>query len=71
MAADADSFATLRASRTTIGPAEKFHRVSVADAGRSFKAKVNNRYVVAESGGRASLIANRTVVGLWESFILG
>ena len=31
---------------------------------------MNGRYVVAESGGAAPLIANRTAVGPWEQFLL-
>jgi hypothetical protein len=36
----------------------------------SLRARVNNRYVTAESGGALPLIANRTVVGPWERFDL-
>ncbi|SBT52780.1 GH25 family lysozyme [Micromonospora narathiwatensis] len=34
----------------------------------AFRARVNNRYVVAESAGAKPLIGNRTAVGLWEQF---
>jgi hypothetical protein len=34
----------------------------------SFRSRVNNRYVVAENGGSAALIANRTAIGPWEKF---
>ena len=33
-----------------------------------FRARVNNRYVTAESAGAKPLIANRTWLGLWEQF---
>ncbi|GAA4566168.1 hypothetical protein GCM10023176_15790 [Micromonospora coerulea] len=62
--------AQLTATATTIGTREKFYRVNVADADRSFKAGANGRYVTAESGGTKPLIANRTSVGLWERFDL-
>lgn len=34
----------------------------------SFRSRVNNRFVVAENGGSAALIANRTAIGPWEQF---
>ncbi|RIX50944.1 glucan endo-1,6-beta-glucosidase [Paenibacillus nanensis] len=34
----------------------------------AIKAQVNQRYVSADNGGSASLIANRTSVGTWEKF---
>ena len=34
----------------------------------AFRARVNSRYVVAESAGAKPLIANRTAIGLWEQF---
>ncbi|WP_200208140.1 FG-GAP-like repeat-containing protein [Micromonospora coerulea] len=34
----------------------------------AFLARVNNRYVTAESAGAKPLIANRTAIGLWEQF---
>ncbi|MEU4478109.1 GH25 family lysozyme [Micromonospora sp. NPDC023966] len=34
----------------------------------ALRARVNSRYVVAESAGAKPLIANRTSVGLWEQF---
>lgn len=34
----------------------------------AFRARANNRYVVAENAGAKSLIANRTAIGLWEQF---
>lgn len=34
------------------------------------RARANNKYVVAESGGGAPLIANRTSLGAWEQFDL-
>ncbi|MBM0225851.1 GH25 family lysozyme [Micromonospora sp. ATA51] len=34
----------------------------------AFRARVNSRYVVAESAGAKPLIANRTTIGLWEKF---
>ena len=36
----------------------------------TLRASVNNRYVVAENGGGASLIANRAASGPWERFYL-
>ena len=36
----------------------------------SLMATVNSRYVVAENGGAAPLIANRTAIGPWEQFDL-
>jgi type 1 glutamine amidotransferase len=36
----------------------------------SLRARANNRYGVAESGGSSALIANRTAVGQWEKFDL-
>ena len=36
----------------------------------SFKARANARWVTAESGGGAPLIANRTAIGPWEQFDL-
>ena len=36
----------------------------------SLRAVVNNRYVAAENGGGAPLIANRTGIGAWERFYL-
>jgi peptidoglycan/xylan/chitin deacetylase (PgdA/CDA1 family) len=36
----------------------------------ALRARINNRYVTAERAGTAPLIANRTVVGLWEQFDL-
>ena len=36
--------------------------------GAAVRARVNNRYVAAENGGAAALIANRTAIGLWEQF---
>ncbi|MFC0029551.1 PKD domain-containing protein [Micromonospora chaiyaphumensis] len=62
--------AQLVATATAIGTREKFYRVNVADADRSFKAGANGRYVTAESGGTKPLIANRTSVGPWERFDL-
>jgi glycoprotein endo-alpha-1,2-mannosidase len=34
----------------------------------ALRARVNGRYVCAESAGAAALIANRTAVGPWERF---
>ncbi|QWF17740.1 hypothetical protein [Lysobacter capsici] len=34
----------------------------------SLRSRVNNRYVVAESGGGQALIANRDAIGPWERF---
>ena len=34
----------------------------------SLRSRINGRYVTAESAGAAPLIANRTGVGLWETF---
>ncbi|GAA3201948.1 ThuA domain-containing protein [Dactylosporangium siamense] len=34
----------------------------------SIRARVNGRYVTAENGGAAALIANRTSIGPWEQF---
>ncbi|WNM42202.1 GH25 family lysozyme [Micromonospora halotolerans] len=34
----------------------------------ALRARINSRYVVAESAGAKPLIANRTSVGLWEQF---
>jgi len=34
----------------------------------SFRSRVNNRFIVAENGGSAALIANRTAIGQWEQF---
>ncbi|WP_446217745.1 right-handed parallel beta-helix repeat-containing protein [Micromonospora sp. IBHARD004] len=62
--------APLAATATTIGTREKFYRVTVTDADRSFKAGANSRFVTAESGGSKPLIANRTSVGPWERFDL-
>ncbi len=36
----------------------------------ALRARANNRYVVAENGGAAALIANRTSIGPWEKFDL-
>ncbi|SDP17995.1 Lyzozyme M1 (1,4-beta-N-acetylmuramidase), GH25 family [Nakamurella panacisegetis] len=36
----------------------------------SLRAAVNGRFVTAESGGAAALIANRTAIGQWEQFDL-
>ncbi|MFF4889482.1 GH25 family lysozyme [Micromonospora chersina] len=36
----------------------------------ALRARINSRYVVAESAGAKPLIANRTAVGLWEQFDL-
>lgn len=36
----------------------------------SLRSRANNRYVVAENGGNAPLIANRTAIGAWEHFDL-
>ncbi|MGW9196908.1 PKD domain-containing protein [Micromonospora chersina] len=60
----------LNALATTIGSREKFYRVNVADAGRSFKAGANGKFVTAESAGTLPLIASRTTVGAWERFDL-
>ncbi|MCP3787450.1 PKD domain-containing protein [Micromonospora sp. A3M-1-15] len=60
----------LTAVATTVGTREKFYRVNVADANRSFKAGANGRYVTAENAGANPLIANRTSVGPWERFDL-
>ena len=37
---------------------------------RALQSLANNRYVTAENAGAASLIANRTAIGLWEQFDL-
>jgi len=60
----------LVASATEIGTREKFYRVNVGEAGRSLKAKANDRFVTADSEGTKPLIANRTAVGGWERFDL-
>ncbi|WP_433284309.1 PKD domain-containing protein [Micromonospora sp. CA-244673] len=62
--------APLTVTATTIGSREKFYRVNVADADRSFKAGANGRYVTAENAGAKPLIASRTSVGPWERFDL-
>jgi hypothetical protein len=36
----------------------------------SLRARVNGRYVCAESGGTQPLIANRDAVGQWEKFLM-
>ena len=36
----------------------------------AFKAVANCKFVTAENGGDAALIANRTTAGLWEKFVL-
>jgi len=36
----------------------------------ALRSRANNRYVVAENGGAAALIANRTAIGPWEKFDL-
>jgi alpha-L-fucosidase 2 len=36
----------------------------------SFQATVNSKYVTAENGGAAALIANRDTIGPWEQFDL-
>ncbi|MFF4891494.1 PKD domain-containing protein [Micromonospora chersina] len=60
----------LVADATTAGAAQKFYRVNVTDADRSFKAGANGKYVTADNAGTSPLIANRTTVGLWERFDL-
>ncbi|WNM41761.1 PKD domain-containing protein [Micromonospora halotolerans] len=62
--------APLTVVATTIGTREKFYRVNVAEADRSFKAGANGKYVTAESAGAKPLIASRTSVGPWERFDL-
>ncbi|MEH0982284.1 PKD domain-containing protein [Micromonospora sp. CPCC 205556] len=66
--AAAGTSSALTANRTTIGTAEKFHRVTVTDAFRSLKARANARYVTAESAGTKPLIARGTAIGLWERY---
>ncbi|WP_062433779.1 fibronectin type III domain-containing protein [Herbidospora daliensis] len=60
----------LIANATTVGTAQQFERVNLANGQIALRARSNNQYVCAENAGAAPLIANRTAVGPWETFTL-
>ena len=66
--AEAAGTKPLIASRTAIGPWERFKLVLNSGGSISLLATANGRYVTAEHAGSTPLIANRTAIGPWETF---
>lgn len=60
----------LLASRTAVGPAERFAWQSLGGGRVGIRALINQQFVAAESAGAQPLIANRRYLGPWETFDL-
>jgi hypothetical protein len=79
--ANVDQGARLYASRSQVGPWERFDvldqngvPISPTAIGQwsqvRIRAQANNKWVCAENAGRGQLVANRSQVGAWEKFSL-
>ena len=62
--------APLIANSTTNGSAQEFDLVENADGSVSLRSHANHEIVTADNAGASALTANRTTVGMWESFDL-
>jgi hypothetical protein len=52
------------------GSAQLFNVIDQANGYVGLQAVVNGKYITAENGGSSPLIANRTTIGPWETFLL-
>ncbi len=64
------SASALTASSPTVGNSETFTIASIGSGNISINAGANGSYVSAENAGASPLVANRSVVGSWETFRL-
>jgi hypothetical protein len=58
------------ANQGEIGPWQTFEICYVDGGHVALKSVANQRFVCAEDGGAKPLVANRTNIGLWETFTL-